>query len=118
MGWRREGFGAGLPFAAGCAVGLLGFARVLSFILEKFKAATLAVLTGFVIGSLGVIWPWKFTLKKMVGEKTVVTGYTWQLPEPDNDLLLAILLMLAGASLVLLLDKTAGTKETKRESIK
>jgi putative membrane protein len=103
-----------LPFAAGCAVGLLGFARMLSFILEKFKAATLAVLTGFVIGSLGVIWPWKFTLEKTVGEKTVVTGYTWQLPAADNDLLLAVLLMLAGAGLVLLLDKIAGDKETKK----
>ena len=103
-----------LPFAAGCAVGLLGFARVLSYILEKFKAATLAVLTGFVIGSLGVIWPWKFTLEKMVGEKIVVTGYTWQLPAADKPFLLAVLLMLAGAGLVLLLDKIAGTKETKK----
>ena len=103
-----------LPFAAGCAVGLLGFARVLSYILEKFKAATLAVLTGFVIGSLGVIWPWKFTLEKPVGEKTVVTGYTWQLPAADKPFLLAVLLMLAGAGLVLLLDKISVNKKTEK----
>ena len=107
-----------LPFAAGCAVGLLGFARVLSYILEKFKAATLAVLTGFVIGSLGVIWPWKITLEKMVGEKTVVTGYTWQLPAVDKPFLLAMLLMLAGAGLVLLLDKIAGTKKSEKDTKK
>ena len=103
-----------LPFAAGCAVGLLGFARVLSYILEKFKAATLAVLTGFVIGSLGVIWPWKSTLKETVGEKTVVTGYTWQLPAADKPFLLAVLLMLAGAGLVLLLDKISVNKKTEK----
>ena len=107
-----------LPFAAGCTVGLLGFARVLSYILEKFKAATLAVLTGFVIGSLGVIWPWKITLEKMLGEKTIVTGYTWQLPAFDKPFLLAMLLMLAGAGLVLLLDKIANTKKTKKDTKK
>ena len=107
-----------LPFAAGCAVGLFGFARVLSYILEKFKAATLAVLTGFVIGSLGVIWPWKITLEKMVGEKIVVTGYTWQLPAVDKPFALAMLLMLAGVGLVLLLDKIAGTKRSKKDTNK
>ena len=107
-----------LPFAAGCAVGLLGFARVISYILEKFKTTTLAVLTGFVIGSLGVIWPWKITLEKMVGNKPVVTAYTWQLPAVDKPFLLAMLLMLAGAGLVLLLDKIAGTKKSEKDTKK
>ena len=107
-----------LPFVAGCTVGLLGFARVLSYILEKFKAATLAVLTGFVIGSLGVIWPWKITLERVVDEKTVVTGYTWQLPAVDKPFFLAMLLMLAGAGLVLLLDKIANIKKTKKDTKK
>jgi len=97
-----------LPFAAGCAVGLLGFARVLSFILNRFEATTLALLTGFVAGSLAVIWPWKVTLTKTIAEKTAVTGYQWHLPEPGKPLLLALLIMLAGAGLVLLLDKLAG----------
>ena len=86
----------------------------MSYILDKFKAATLAVLTGFVIGSLGVIWPWKFTLEKTIGTKTVVTGYQWQLPALEKPLLLAVLLMLAGAGLVLLLDRIAGKKESKK----
>jgi hypothetical protein len=67
-----------------------------------------------VIGSLGVIWPWKFTLEKPVGEKTVVTGYTWQLPAADKPFLLAVLLMLAGAGLVLLLDKISVNKKTEK----
>lgn len=46
----------------GCIIGLLSFSRVLSFLLNKFKAVTLAVLTGFMIGSLNKIWPWKEVL--------------------------------------------------------
>jgi len=104
-----------LPFTAGCAVGLLGFARVVSFILDRFKATTLAMLTGFVAGSLAVIWPWKTTLTKTIGEKTSVTGYQWNLPEPNKPLLLAVLIMLAGAGLVLLLDKLAGNHKARKE---
>ncbi|MCH2379528.1 MAG: DUF368 domain-containing protein, partial [Pedosphaera sp.] len=78
------------------------------FILNRFKATTLGMLTGFVAGSLAVIWPWKVTLTKSIGEKTAVTGYLWHLPEPGKPLLLALLIMLAGAGLVLLLDKLAG----------
>ena len=103
-----------VPFTAGCAVGLLGFARVLSFILDRFKATTLAMLTGFVTGSLAIIWPWKTTLTKAIGEKTAVTGYQWNLPEPGKPLLLALLLMLAGAGLVLLLDKLAGKRRSHK----
>ena len=102
-----------LPFAAGCAVGLLGFARVLSFVLDKFKAPTLAGLTGFVIGSLGVIWPWKTKLLQTFNEKIKVTGYDWNLPTPDQNLFHALLLMLAGAGLVLILDRIAGEKPAK-----
>ena len=103
-----------LPFILGCIVGLLGFARVLSFIFDRFKATTMAVLTGFVIGSLAVIWPWKTTMTKTIGEKTAVTGYQWNLPAPDKPLLLAILIILAGAGLVLLLDKLAGNHKARK----
>ena len=103
-----------LPFTAGCAVGLLGFARVLSFILDRFKATTLAMLTGFVAGSLAVIWPWKTTFTKTIGEKTAVTGYQWNLPEPGKPLLLALLIILAGSGLVPLLDKLAGNHKARK----
>jgi putative membrane protein len=110
----QKSLSALLPFTAGCAVGLLGFARVLSFILDRFKATTLAMLTGFVAGSLAVIWPWKTTLTKTIGEKTAVTGYQWNLPEPGKPLLLALLIILAGSGLVLLLDKLAGNHKARK----
>jgi putative membrane protein len=46
-------------FGAGCIAGLLSFARVLKYLFSKYKNITIAVLTGFLIGSLNKIWPWK-----------------------------------------------------------
>ncbi|WP_317931847.1 DUF368 domain-containing protein [Halioxenophilus sp. WMMB6] len=46
-------------FAIGAACGLLLFSRVLSWLLHHYHRATLSVLTGFLLGSLNVIWPWK-----------------------------------------------------------
>jgi putative membrane protein len=46
-------------FAAGCLVGILSFARLLKFLFSKFKEITVALLTGFMIGSLYKVWPWK-----------------------------------------------------------
>jgi len=46
-------------FMAGCVVGLLAFSKVLKWTFEKFHDVTIAILTGFLIGSLNKIWPWK-----------------------------------------------------------
>ena len=45
--------------AAGAVVGLLSFSKVLKWLFAHYKNATLAVLTGFILGSLNKIWPWK-----------------------------------------------------------
>lgn len=55
----------GIPvgvFAAGCLVGLLSFSRLLSWLFKNHENVTLATLTGFMIGSLNKIWPWKEVL--------------------------------------------------------
>ena len=71
-----------LPFVGGCAIGLLGFSHILAIVLEKFKATTMALLTGFIIGSLAVIWPWKVEIKTTFNGKEKATGYEWHLPSP------------------------------------
>lgn len=45
--------------AAGCLVGLLSFSRVLKWLFNNYKNITIAALTGFLIGSLNKLWPWK-----------------------------------------------------------
>lgn len=51
-----------LVFIAGCVVGLLSFARVLKFLFSKYKDITIALLTGFMVGSLYKVWPWKIKI--------------------------------------------------------
>ena len=45
----------------GCAVGLIAFSQVLGILLARYRNVTMAVLTGFMMGSLLKIWPWKHT---------------------------------------------------------
>ncbi len=55
-----------LLFIAGCLVGLLTFARLLSWMFKHYKELTIAILTGFMIGSLNKVWPWKETLETTI----------------------------------------------------
>ncbi len=47
--------------ACGSVIGLLSFSRVLSWMFSSFKTTTLALLGGFMLGSLNKVWPWKYT---------------------------------------------------------
>lgn len=50
-------------FAGGCVTGLLLFSHVLSWLLRNYHDVTLSLMTGFLLGSLNIIWPWKLTLE-------------------------------------------------------
>lgn len=98
----------------GAVVGLLTFSRLLKWMFDHHKDTTLAVLTGFIIGSLNKIWPWKNILKSEVIEGKLkvildesISPFNYQ---GDNHLFLAIMLAFVGFGLILLLEKTAQTK--------
>jgi putative membrane protein len=55
-----------IPVGLGAVVGLLGFARVLSWLLAHYHNVTVAVLVGFMLGSLRKIWPWKEVIETMI----------------------------------------------------
>lgn len=55
-----------LIFGLGCIVGLLSFARLVSWLFNKFHNLTVGVLSGFMIGSLYKVWPWKKALETYV----------------------------------------------------
>jgi putative membrane protein len=66
-------------FIGGAIIGLLSFSRVLKWLFKNYENTTLAVLTGFIIGSLNVIWPWKQTLlvfSKKAGKEIPLTEIT------------------------------------------
>lgn len=48
-----------ITFISGCVVGILSFSRFLSWILTNYRFPTLALLAGFMLGSLNKVWPWK-----------------------------------------------------------
>ncbi len=98
-------FGILLPLALGVVAGLILFSRVLAWLFNHFKSATISLLTGFVTGSLLIIWPWKMTkLTTILGIEKAI-GYKWLLPEMDSHFVISIVLMLIGFVLVYWMDK-------------
>ncbi|MCF1422199.1 DUF368 domain-containing protein [Mangrovimonas futianensis] len=64
-----------LLFIAGAVVGLLTFSRILKWLFKNYYNTTLALLTGFIIGSLNKIWPWKETLTVLKNETGEVVPF-------------------------------------------
>ena len=58
-----------MVFGLGMLVGLLTFAKVLSFTFKKYPNPTLAILTGFLIGSLNKVWPWQHVTETRINSK-------------------------------------------------
>ncbi|HEA22571.1 MAG TPA: DUF368 domain-containing protein [Pricia antarctica] len=98
---------------AGAVFGLLSFAKLLKWMFNHYKNVTLAVLTGFILGSLNKIWPWKRVLElRMIGEKEIiidenVSPFAY---DGDNQLLYAVLAAIVGFSLIFILERTASKK--------
>ena len=103
-----------LTVGVGAIFGLLSFARLLKWMFNHYKNITLALLTGFILGSLNKIWPWKKVLEtKTFGEKVIVVDDVNVLPgtfEGDNKLMLAIILAVLGFSLIFILERSASKK--------
>jgi putative membrane protein len=65
-----------LPFGLGAVAGLVIFSRVLSWLLDRYEARTLAVLIGFLIGSLYVIWPYQDRMYQETIDEREVMEYS------------------------------------------
>jgi putative membrane protein len=109
-------------FVAGCFFGLLGFSHFLSWILKHYRFPTLAMLAGFMIGSLNKVWPWKeVTLFRINHEGVRVPAFDrsiwpWDyLEKTGQDPLLfkAILFAAIGIFMVVAIEKTAAYLKTK-----
>ena len=92
-------------FCAGCLIGLLSFARVMSALFERAPSTTLAVLLGLMIGSLRALWPFK------VGEPH--TGVANVMPPLDAGLVGPVAALLFGAAIVAGVTYLGASKEAK-----
>mgnify|MGYP003295092173 FL=1 len=96
-----------LPVVIGGVVGLLAFSHLLSWIFKNYRDITIAILTGFILGSMPIIWPWKNDVITYFGSEAKVTGYEYYLPELNLDFSIALVIMLIGAALIVLTEKMA-----------
>jgi len=105
-----------LVFMAGAVVGLLTFSKVLKWLFKNHKNLTLAVLTGFIIGSLNKIWPWKETLTWRINSRGLEVPFNQQSISPfsfdeDPQLIMAIAFAVLGFVLILGMEKLAIKKQ-------
>ncbi len=111
-----------ITFILGCITGLLSFARVISWLLKKYHDLTIALLSGFMIGSLNKVWPWKIPVQYRINshgeqvayitDNVMPAGYYQELAE--NPMLFQALLFAAlGIFIVVAIEKIAKLKNSR-----
>lgn len=109
-------FGKLLVFAAGAIVGLKSFSRILNYMFKNFKNLTLAVLTGFMIGALNKIWPWKEVLENRTNHSGEQVPFLENSILPTNfdgdpKVLLAVVCMVIGFLTIFIMERFAASKK-------
>jgi len=112
-----------LPVAIGAIAGLLAFSHLLSWVLKRFRNQTIALLTGFILGSLRILWPWQSPVYLLDQNSTpilkdgaeVIVSYKQYIPDSfSSDVLLAIFWIIVGIVSIALIEYFAA-KQAKKE---
>lgn len=103
-------------FSLGAVIGLLSFSRILKWLFANYKNLTLAGLTGFIIGSLNKIWPWKETTSWRIDSHGVKAPFNEVSISPfsfqgDSHFVLAIVLVVFGFLFILFMERWAEKKQ-------
>lgn len=108
-----------IPVAIGAGGGIILFSHILSWVYKKFKDQTIAILTGFILGSLAILWPWKNEIYRhdeagnviMKNGEKIIQGYDRFIPNSVNtEVLLAIGFMVLGIISIWVIEKAADKK--------
>jgi putative membrane protein len=111
-----------LVFITGCVLGLLGFSHFLNWILKNYRYATMALLAGFMLGSLNKVWPWKQVMSYRLNsageqvaafDKSIAPWDYLATTGQEPQVLKAILFAMLGIILVIGIEKTAAYLKTK-----
>lgn len=103
-----------ITVGAGAIVGLLSFSNILSWLLRKHHNLTIALLSGFMIGSLNKVWPWKETITsftdrhgniKPILQENISPNNFSALNNTESLLAWAIVLAILGFALIIIMDK-------------
>jgi putative membrane protein len=103
-------------FASGALVGILSFSHLLKWLFKHYYNVTLALLTGFIFGSLNKIWPWKKVISFYTNSKGEQMPLVEESVSPfafdgDSQLVYAILLMVLGFLTIFILEKLGSKKQ-------
>ncbi|MFV9551481.1 DUF368 domain-containing protein [Algibacter sp. PT7-4] len=102
-----------IVFTLGSVTGLVTFSHALSYILKHHKNITLSTIIGFIIGSLGVVWPWKRTIYKLDSTgnaildsrgEMIIKNYQRFIPDLNTQTYYAICFIFLGIAIVLALE--------------
>jgi hypothetical protein len=97
----------------GSLTGLVTFSHLLSYLIKKYKTVTYASILGFIVGSLGVVWPWKNAIPlekngQILVDRSgnpMIATYKRYIPEFNVDTIWAVIFMIVGVLIVLGLEK-------------
>lgn len=115
-----------LLFAVGAVVGIISFSHLLSWLLAKHHGMTVALLTGFMVGSLNKIWPWKEVLETYTDshgaihplvERNILPGTFEQLNGQPAMLGWAVFFIVAGFGLIWSIEKVAAVLSKRRTEV-
>ena len=102
-----------IPFALGIITGVVLFSRFLSYLLKSFYQQTILFISGVLIASLYVIWPFQHRVYETVRDKERLMSSVPFFPETfDTQLLYAVLMMLIGFAFVIILDRFSEKEST------
>jgi putative membrane protein len=101
-----------VPVAIGAVLGLIVLSRFLSWLFKRHHDNAVAMITGFVAGSLAIIWPWKVPGEVIMknGEEKILS-YVNQLPAVDSQFLVALAIMVIGAGLLIIVEKMGHSED-------
>lgn len=93
-------------FSLGCFIGLVSFSKLLKYALKKQYNFVLAMMCGFMIGSLQKIWPWRKVIEsKIIRGKTYILKELNYIPNFDKEFYISLFLLLSTFVLILYFDK-------------
>lgn len=103
-------------FTTGAIIGLLSFSHVLKWLFKHYHNITLALLSGFIFGSLNKVWPWKETITWHTNSKGLKSPLLEESVSPfnfdgDNQIIFALILMLLGFITIFILEKIGAKKQ-------
>lgn len=114
--WGQTSFMPFIIFELGTLSGIIAFSKILNWLLKKYHDFTIAILTGFMIGSLNKVWPWKITLSTYTNSKGEMVPLLEKNILPDtlgNQFFLAIILMIVGFALVYIIERFSNQKASQ-----